>query len=423
LIPWIVVEEGESRATWVELSSEPGIKVAVNDPSWTEVDPADRAQSEDESRGRYRLIAPDKKGQGLPFSARTLEQVAMPPLVVTRALLRTTIGTDDTSRTRAWYWIENHPSQIAFTLPGRASWVRARIDGRSADSVEFDPVASCYRLGLLAETQSRPILLELEYQLSKASPNHGCLPPELLEGAVAMETRWVVQIPWSLAVIGVPDGWADENQWYWDTYVWKRKPWKSNSTLVGWVTGSTSQSGREGGIIEEDQDDSHAYLFARTGQPVPLRLWVASRAWTMGICSGIVLALGFSLMFSRVRLLTIWSGAAAFCLLGSLLVHPSAVLLVLQSSVTGAVLVLLGLAIQRLLDRRRPPTAAVPAPASGASSSSGLAGAPPASAGVGSDDSTAIRVRTPSTLDHVAAPLVVATEQPSIRGSSFESFG
>jgi hypothetical protein len=192
---------------------------------------------------------------------------------------------------------------------------------------------------------------------------------------------------------------------------------------VGWVTGSPPQSGREDGIIEESQDDSHAYLFARTGQPVPLRLWVASRAWTMGICSGIVLALGFSLMFSRVGFHTTWLGAAAFCLLGSLLVHPSAVILVLQSSVSGAVLALLGLAIQRLLDRRRTPTAEARTPAPTPLSSSGLSGAPPASAGVGSDDSTAIRVRTPSTLDHVATPLVVVTDQPSARGSPLEPFG
>jgi hypothetical protein len=423
LIPRFVLEEGESRATWVDLSAEPGIRVSVNDPCWTMVDAGDRPRSEDEPRGQYRLVAADDKGQGLPFSITALEQVAMPPLVVTRALLRTTIGSDDTSRTRARYWIENHPSQIAFTLPEGASWVRARIDGRSADSVEFDPVASCYRMGLPTDKQSRPVLLELEYQLSKASPNHGCLPPELLDGAVAMETRWVLQIPWSLAVIGVPDGWADENQWYWDMYVWKRKPWKSNSTLMVWVTGSTSQSGREDGVIEENQDDSHAYLFARTGQPVPLRLWVASRAWTMGICSGVVLALGFSLMFSRVRFRRIWIGVAAFCLLGSLLVHPSAVLLVLQSSISGAVLALLGLAIQKLIDRRGTPTTAPATQAPTASSSSGLSAAPPASAGVGSDDSTAIRVRTPSTLDHVAAPLVVVSDQPSATGSSFEPYG
>jgi hypothetical protein len=420
-IPWIFVEEGQPSATTVDLSGEPGIKLSVTDPNWAQAEEEDRPQIEDESRGKYRLIAARNQEQGVPISIRALEQVAMPPLVVTRALLRTTIGPDDASRTRVWYWIENRRSHLTFTLPEHAAWVSARVDGRSADSVEFDPVASSYRMGLPADAHSRPVLLELEYQLPKGSQHRGCLPPELLEGAVAMQTLWVVQVPWNLAVIGVPNGWGDENQWYWDNYIWKRKPWKSNSALFEWVAGTQQQSGTPDGAIEENQDDSHAYLFSRAGGPVPLSLWVSSRAWIMGICSGIVLALAFALMFSRVTFRTIWVGAAAFYLLGSLLVHPSTVLLVLQSSISGAVLALLGLSIQGLLDRRRTPMAEAHSPATGASSSSGLSVAPPT--GVGSDDSTAIRVRTPSTLDHVDTPLVAASDQPPARSSSFESFG
>ena len=92
----------------------------------------------------------------------------MPPLVASRVLLRTTLGLEDESRTRAWYLIENHPSHVSFSLPEHASWVRARVDGRIAEQLELEPASATYRLGLPPDSQSGPVLVEIEYQLSKA---------------------------------------------------------------------------------------------------------------------------------------------------------------------------------------------------------------------------------------------------------------
>ena len=64
----------------------------------------------------------------------------------------------------------------------------------------------------------------------------------------------------------------------------------------------------------------------------------ASRAWIVGICSGTVLALGFLLMFSRIRFRAIWVAVAILCFLGIAVAHPSTVLLIIQSSVSGVVL-------------------------------------------------------------------------------------
>ena len=420
-IPWILLEEGSSRSTSVELRSEPGIKTSVSDTAWVEVDEAQQGRPTDEPRKRYRMIASGQQVRGFPFSARPLDQVAVPPLVASRVLLRTTLGSDEESRTHAWYLIETHASHVSFSLPEHASWVRARIDGRSAEQIELDPALAGYRLGLPSDSRAGPVLVEIEYQLSKASPHHGCLPPRLLEGAVALETLWEVQIPWNVAVIGVPEGWSDENQWYWDSYVWKRRPWKSFARLVGWVAGSTSQTPGLEGVSDDEREDAHGYLFGRSGQPVPLRPWVASRAWIVGLCSGTMLALGFLFMFSGIRFRVIWVAVAILCLLGAVVVHPSTVLLIVQSSFSGLVLASLGLAIQRLIDRSR--SGGPAAGAGSTSSSSGVVVTPPGSAGVGSDDSTAIRVRVPSTMDHVAAPLVVRPEQPSARSSSFEPSG
>ena len=95
--------------------------------------------------------------------------------------------------------------------------------------------------------------------------------------------------------------------------------------------------------------------------------------------------------------------------------HPSILLLVLQSALSGVILTLLGLLIQRLIERPRSGAAAGPQP--GAASGQAAAVASPAGPpGVGSDDSTAIRVRSSSTMDYVS-PLALAPEQESARSS------
>jgi len=346
-----------------------------------------------------------------------MDQVALPPVVVPRSLLRTVLGVDNESRTHAWYWIESHPAGVSFSLPDRAQWIRARIDGRAADQVEHEPSGGFYRLGLPPESQSKPVLIELEYQLSGNWADQVCAAPELPAEAVVLQTLWEVQIPWSQALIGVPQGWADENDWHWDFYVWKRRPWKPFSKLVGWVAGAPAQTASLDELLGEEQDSSHSYLFGRSGKPVAMNLWVANRAGIIAVCSGSVLLLGFLLMFSRARFRAIWIVAAGLCLLASALAHPSVLLLVTQSALSGVILTLLGCLIQRLIERARSsgsPALPIPSPGPGQTGSGASQIGPD---GVGSDDSTAIRARASATMDYAPQPLSLAPEQDSARSS------
>ena len=78
-----------------------------------------------------------------------------------------------------------------------------------------------------------------------------------------------------------------------------------------------------------------------------------NRAAIIAGCSGSVLLLGFLLMFSRARFRAIWIVVVGLCLLASALGHPSVLLLVAQSALSGVVLTLLGFVIQRLIERAR----------------------------------------------------------------------
>jgi hypothetical protein len=416
-IPWIGVEEGTSASTTVELVLAPGIKTTVNDTAW--ISPAlDEGDSSGSNRRQhYRLSKPAAESASFTFSASLMDQISLPSVVVPRSLLRTVLGVDNESRTHAWYWIEVHPASFSFSLPDRSQWIRARIDGRAADQVEHDTSGGFYRLSLPAESQSKPVLVELEYQLSGTGADQICAPPELPAEAVVLQTLWEVQVPWSQAVIGVPRGWADENDWHWDFYVWKRRPWKPFSKLVGWVAGSPAQTASLDDLLGEEQDSPHSYLFGRSGKPVAMNPWLANRAGIIAVCSGSVLLLSFLLMFSRARFQAIWVVTAGLCLLGSALAHPSVLLLVIQSAFTGVILTLLGLLIQRLTERTRSsgaPTIPLPSPGLGHTS----AGASQIGTdGVGSDDSTAIRARASSTLDYTSQPLVLAPEQDAVPSS------
>ena len=261
------------------------------------------------------------------------------------------------------------------------------------------------------------MLIELEYQLSGTWSGQVCAAPELPAEAVVLQTLWEVQIPWSQALIGVPQGWADENDWHWDFYVWKRQPWKPFSKLVGWVGGAPAQTSSLDDLLGEEQDSSHSYLFGRSGKPVAMNLWVANRAAIIAVCSGSVLLLGFLLMFSRARFRAIWIVAAGLCLLGSALAHPSVLLLVTQSALSGVILTLLGFLIQRLIERARSAGApAIPMPSPGPGQT-GAGASQIGSDGVGSDGSTAIRARISSTMDYAPQPLTPAPEQDSARSS------
>ena len=410
-IPWVLVEEGSTGVTTVELSMARGIRLTVGDPGWVERGTERPGPRGSDTPRQYRLLKPGAEKAGFPFSAFLAEQVSLPPLVAPRALLRTVLGAQNESRTRAWYWIESHPAHLAFSLPEGARWVRSRIDGQTAEQIENNPAGEGYVLSLPAESQSKPVLVEIEYQVAADRAGSAWFPPRLHEGAVVLQTLWEVQIPWSQALVGVPHDWADENEWYWDLYVWKRKPWRSFPRLVSWVAGATPQGSSLDEVLGEEQEGSHGYLFGRAGPPVALRPWVVSRAWLVAICSGGVLLLGYYLMFFKARLRLLWGVAAAAGLTAAVFAHPSILLLVLQSALSGVILTLLGLLIQRLIERPRAGAAAGPRPGSGAGQ-----GGPGASAagsvGVGSDDSTAIRVRASSTMDYVS-PLALSPEPES----------
>jgi hypothetical protein len=359
--------------------------------------------------------APGRQGRSFSFQIRALEPVVLPPAVVPRLLITTVAGFDEPTRIKARYWVESHGPVFPFVLPEGARWIAARIDGRMADQLDFDASRQNFRLRFPHDTGTKPAVIELEYQMNRVGAGSTWDAPRLLDGAAVLHTVWDVRVPWSTALIGVPQGWCDENQWYWDGYLWIRRPGRDGASLEQWLLGSSAPQTAIENLQLANLDNSQRYLFSRLGEPLTLRIWIASRTGIVAACSGITLLLGYFAIFSRARFRTVWAVLAGIALLAAMFSQPSVTLLALQSAVMGLALTLLGLVMQRMIERskaRTHPGAAAGAAVVLTTTDSGMV----RSAAVGSDDSTAIRVRVPSTADFAA--MQPAHQEPRLAGDS-----
>jgi hypothetical protein len=415
VFPWISFPEAAPGPARIELTWNSGVVLHGSDPSWSRATGSVQGESGSESAELSYVEDSPGRHDSFRFSAQALEPIALPALLVPRLLIRSSLDPDDAIRCRAWYWVETHGPAFTFALPEGARIIAARVGGRVVDRVDFEPKRGAYRLVFPADAASRPALVELEYH--RAGVGSRWHPPRLLDGGVVLQTLWEARVPWDKALLGVPRGWSDENEWYWGGNLWMRRPAGDSITLSQWLVGSGAPAAAAQDLREGTPDDAQPLVFGRTGEPADLDVWIVSRAWMVAACSGVSLLVGFLAIFARLRFRTVWAFAAGLGLLAATMLQPSMTAQLMQSALVGAALTLLGLLIQHLLDRRRSPGR------SGRESGSGPGASQAESSQnralvVGSDDPTAIRVRTPSTLDYVPTPLAAPADAEESRSST-----
>jgi hypothetical protein len=400
-IPWLRFVEATSASVRASIAAEPAIGLDLKGTGWVRAeDDASTVVAPDESGLPVRLaLTATGTGTEAPpirLAATTRSLTTLPSLVASRLWLRTIQGLEGDLRVAASYLVESHEGSLSVALPAGAEWSRATVAGETVTQVVPLPDGEGQRIDFPARLANGPIAVELEFTIRDAGT--AWVPPRLVGGLV-QQTLWEVRIPGSRAVVGVPEGWTDENNWYWDHYVWKRRPWRTASALAAWASGSPMRPEGADVLEDETRGEYHSYLFGRPGPPIALRPWFAARAWLVAVCSGSVLAVGaFMILFWHPPLRLAWAAALAVVLAAATAIRPSVTFLVVQSAMIGVVCTLLTLLMDRLVHRRRRPSAvfgeSTPLPTPAGSSLSRALGA-------GSDDSTAIRVRPSSTVDHV----------------------
>ncbi len=376
--------DGRARLAY---ETEPGIDLRVDRGTWREQLAPLSFGAERDGRSE-RLVLTQTTQTPLPsYVASAAPLLSLPQLLVGRTLLRTLVGPDE-SRTTATFRLERHGDDLIVRLPSDARWVQAKIDGRPITSVEKVDETSRYRILLPKQASATPTLLSVDYAIASRSTE--AWTPPLVEIAVFQPVYWELLISSNSALMGVPAGWSDENEWYWDRFVWMRKPSLSSVELREWVSGP----GRATEGPSEDftyRTNSHAYLFRRTDGLRAMPVTIASRVMLLGLCSGGAGLVGILLVLLRpsYRLVILTIGLAGFVL--ALGWDPNVTFQVVQSGILGIVLALSAAGLQRVVDRRGSRTRKIRGIAESAVTSHQIS--TNLIAQVGSDDSTAIRSR------------------------------
>jgi hypothetical protein len=431
-VPWIRPTEGDALPLplQVQVGAEPGIELEVSGGGWTHTQMDDAANANANAAGngsdqpvRFMVVSDRAEAGPLTLTVLTRPLAALPPLVASRLWLRTTQGPESDLRTTAVYLVDTHASSLAVALPPGSVWERAKVGGITVSRVEELRKGQEYRLIFPEKLDSGPLVVVLEYTtrpaLSVSASANGSasggawVAPRLLDGGLVQQTLWEIRIPWSHAVVGVPTGWTDENTWVWAGYFFRRRPLQAAAALVRWASGPTEAAPElEGlGLDEAAPADEQSYLFSRPGPPADLPIQIASRGWLVGVCSGSVLAVGAFLILAwrpSRRLAWVAAPGLALALACATLIAPSVTFLAVQAAMIGVGLTLLTALMHWLVHRRGrglafgEPSGLARAGAAAPGSSLNRA------LGVGSDDSTQIRVRPiSSTLDRHATPPVV----------------
>jgi len=433
-VPWIEVGSAAVRGVQVEFSCDAGVHVVSKSPGWSSLNPdrtADASRGTTKISSIYRLDQPNASNTPFHLTAWASEQARLPRTLSPRMVIRTTYGFDRLLHSSAWILIEKHANPLAFELPIASRLIKVVLDGRvlAPEEIESDDSHRICKIEVANGRESRPNLLEIEYDSAGDSAGGEWQAPRLLDDAIVLETFWQIVLPWNMALVGAPAGWSDDNQWFWDSWSWRRRPARGVAGLLGRLGVNASGVASRVDESQENGVDSHGYLFSRTGEIGPMRVWVIARPLLIGACSGLTLLVGFALMLlpkSKARILL---GLLAFLgLMAAAFVHPSSLILAVQSSIIGIVLSLMGFAIQHLIEVRHPmhklerDPGRTPIPFAAGSSmtrqpESGTSGVDQVN--VGSDESTAIRVRVASTAEYRAKESV---PEPSDRapGSKIE---
>ncbi len=414
-VPWIRIREGTADPIQVTLASDPSVELAESGTDWTRSTADESVTSKDDSTpAGLTLVHAELPDSELRIVATARPVVHVPSVVIPRLWIQTIQTPENRLRTTAWLAVETAEGFLTVSLPPGAEWTRARVGNASIQPLVH---ANGYRIPLprTGAGGGGTQVVELEYAIPARFAAAPWAPIRPLDGALVQETLWEVRLPPTRSAVGVPPGWTDENRWFWDRYVWRRTPWKSAEELGAWVGLAADRSGRS---QQDARIDERRYLFGRAGPVGDLRLTIASWGWLVAVCSGGVMILGGLLLLavpSRFRLVA--SAIAALLIAVATASEPSVTILAIQSGAIGAIFVLLAAAIQRYLAHRRPTHSVfasqnrlVAGPASGSS----FAREP----GVGSDDSTAIRPRVASTVDHGVSAPVPASESPNDVASS-----
>ncbi|MCL2306086.1 MAG: hypothetical protein FWC43_12150, partial [Planctomycetaceae bacterium] len=267
--------------------------------------------------------------------------------VVERAWIQTWLA-DRIRVEQASFRIQNDREKIALFLPTGFDRTRVYVTWDNTQ-VPFQYEEGAIVIMQPKEQRSQSHLLVVKYQMTNEAFSSSVRVkidlPYFDSDVWVRRTYWqVILSPQSRHLFGDLPGWTPEFHWNWTGLYWKRISSLSQDELELWIGASEKQDW-------SDSPEITHYLFSSFNPQRRSELFIIGREKLVLFSSGVILLVGFALIyFPRLRQLGVLF-ALAVLLVSIFLYQPTPALLVFQASILGVVLSLVSAILARILSR------------------------------------------------------------------------
>ena len=283
-----------------------------------------------------------------------------PSITIYRAFFQTWVA-DRAYYHRAVFRFRAEQDQIELTMPSDLldDQVDFSLDGKS---LSFELLGEKQYLILLPGNRHGLQELELQWVTRPSGKNRSALAlnmPRLGKDAWIQRWYWQLLLPPDRHLVSTPKEVLSESSWKWEDGLFQREPLLGTEELEHWVGAKTSTPG--------NMPPANLYLFSSFGAPKEVEFRVANRSFIVLVASGLVLVIGFLLIYVPAT-----RHPAGILVLGVVLgsmgvIYSEPMLLGLQASSLGVVLVGVTMILKRRMSRPKLPTP-IPIAESGGSS-------------------------------------------------------
>jgi len=330
------------QTTLLEAFDSSGLALAPPGAGWLrQLDPGGRPRWEAEGQSAAVEIA-------LPPAS--IRRVVAP---IDRALLRTLVDADGTTRTRAQYRLAPALRDLPLRLPTgwrpTAAWWNGEPVPLRASPAELDR-GTPQLIVAPPGTPRGTSVVTVEFETPQADiaglgQQLELAPPTLPGDRTPAETLWQITVADDQYLLGRPAGFAPAYGWRWSGWGWLRQPMQSARDLGEWLGEPTDLPEWQPGVATQ------AYLVSTSRPDLALQARFISRVPLVVLGAGGVLALGLMLSWSRfLRSLPLLCLLAVAITL-PLVTHTETALLFLQPALLGGALLLFYFLIDRLVRR------------------------------------------------------------------------
>lgn len=280
----------------------------------------------------------------IAFEVESQETAAINPTVVERAWLQTWL-TEAGRQDRLVMRVSTRRDQLQIQLPAGVGpkSIECQVDGQRVSVARSQE--DLLRVPLKVDGNASHVI-DLVYGLP-GPPSYG--PPLALEVATPLGVDVVRRLYWQLLLPGRrflmadPAGFASENAWGWDNYLWRQRPLVGQREIERWV-GARPDAG--------EAPRSQGYVFSGFEFPRAPRLAVWEQSYIVLLGAGAALLFGLLLVqLPRLRHPAILL-ALAIGVLSTALFWPHASILLGQAALLGIALSVLAALLRSLVRQR-----------------------------------------------------------------------